>query len=187
MAPDATATPQSRGKRLVMITNHKWLCAALPALALAACAETTFQDTLGIGKSAPDETKVRTVQPLSVPPDLQLRPPSGASSRVANADDTGASANTGALAAPPTQAAPARALNRAAQPPAAPNGPGADKPSGDFYDIYRKHGISLYDENGKRKSITKLNTELGKKLKEERRRKNPRYGTIFNIDSIWKE
>ncbi len=170
-----------------MIMNRKWLCATLPALALAACAETTFQDTLGIGKSAPDETKVRTVQPLSVPPDLQLRPPSGAA-RVADTAPTANTAATTALAAPPAQADSTRITSRAApratQPPA---GAAAGESSGDFYDIYRKHGISLYDENGKRKSITKLNTELGKKLKEERRRKNPRYGTIFNIDSIWKE
>ncbi len=169
-----------------MTGKCKWLLAALPAMVLSACAETTFQDTLGIGKSAPDETKVRTVQPLAVPPDLQLSPPSGASSRMAGANTYANDTQSDALAAPPTQGAPTRvASNIPAANTSTP--PKADGPSGDFYDIYRKHGISLYDENGKRKSITKLNMELGKKLKEERRKKNSRYGTIFNINSIWKK
>ena len=173
-----------------MSRKYTWLLALLPGLWLSACAETSFQDTLGIGKSAPDETKVRTVQPLAVPPDLELRPPSGAASRMAaaNAADNAGAKGSDALATPPAQAAPAHIASPAVPPsPATPDAAKADKPSGDFYDIYRKHGISIYDENGKRKSITRLNMELGKKLKEERRRKNPRYGTIFNIESIWKD
>jgi hypothetical protein len=43
---------------------------------VAGCSETGFQDFIGAGKYAPDETQVSAGQPLSVPPDLQLRPPS---------------------------------------------------------------------------------------------------------------
>ena len=179
-----------------MTRKHTWLLALVPGLWLSACAETSFQDTLGIGKSAPDETKVQTVQPLAVPPDLALRPPSGAASRTAaaNADGDSGVENSRTLAVPPARdASPAQATptpvatRTAAASSATPKEAKADKPSGDFYDIYRKHGISIYDENGKRKSIAQLNMELGRKLKEERRRKNPRYGTIFNIESIWKD
>ena len=51
------------------------------ALAVSACAETTMQDMLGVGKSAvPDASQVTVSQNLSMPPDLQLRaPPDGPS------------------------------------------------------------------------------------------------------------
>ena len=168
-----------------------WIIIALPCLLLqGGCAETTFQDMLGIGKSAPDETKVRTVQPLSVPPDLDLRPPLPGNAKHAGNGEAGAGSS--ALSAPPAVDAPV-------------NGPRGDAGTGNsgqtqhgtasaatagtegnFYDIYRKHGISIYGPDGKRKKISQLNRELAEQLKEERRRKNPRSGTIFNIDSLWK-
>ena len=152
---------------------------ALPCLLLlAGCAETTFQDTLGIGKSAPDETKVRTVQPLSVPPDLDLRPPAPGN---ASQDKAAASATAGttALAAPPAQEAPATGL-AASKTPAARSGGDNRAPRGDFYDIYRKYGIEIYRPDGKRKPISQLNRELAERIREEKRRQNPNYGTIFN-------
>ena len=161
--------------------NRKLILAiALPCLALAACSETAFQNTLGIGKSAPDETKVRTVQPLSVPPDLELRPPS--STNVASANGAGRPADSG-LAMPPASGSPAPGApaTTAASTPA----PGQKAESG-FYDIYRKHGIAIYRPDGTRKKIAELNRELAEKLKEEKRRKNPNYGTIFNMGSVWK-
>lgn len=159
---------------------------ALPCLLLlAGCAETTFQDTLGIGKSAPDETKVRTVQPLSVPPDLDLRPPApGSDTAMAEA---GSVNNPSALAAPPdAKTAASTPASGAASIPAARTASAGRKPRGDFYDVYRKHGIEIYRADGKRKPISQLNRELAQKLKEQRRKQNPRYGTIFNIDSLWK-
>jgi hypothetical protein len=164
------------------MTAHrsKLAIAALPCLLLlAGCAETTFQDTLGIGKSAPDETKVRTVQPLSVPPDLSLRPPAPGESERTMA---GASTESpGALASPPDAEAPARAApGNIAQGATTAGAAGGHDAEGNFYDIYRKHGISIYGPDGKRKRISQLNRELAAKIKEEKRRKNPRYGTIFN-------
>ncbi len=157
--------------------RSRFVIAALPCLLLlAGCAETTFEDTLGIGKSAPDESKVRTVQPLSVPPDLDLRPPAPGS--VAQAGDGNTSGGSGALAAPPAGDAPAMA---SAGPTTSGSATGpAPAAEGSFYDIYRKHGISIYGPDGKRKKISQLNRELAEKIKEEKRRKNPNYGTIFN-------
>ncbi len=42
---------------------------------LAACSGSTVKDTLGIGRSAPDEFRVVSRPPLSVPPQFNLRPP----------------------------------------------------------------------------------------------------------------
>ncbi len=49
------------------------LCAA--ALALAGCASGEVRDTLGLTRAAPDEFKVVSRPPLSVPPDFTLRAP----------------------------------------------------------------------------------------------------------------
>ncbi|MBL8895921.1 MAG: DUF3035 domain-containing protein, partial [Rhizobiales bacterium] len=46
-------------------------------LVLGACTETQFADTLGVGKTAPDESQIRVNQALSMPPDLRLKQPTG--------------------------------------------------------------------------------------------------------------
>ena len=167
-----------------MTTKRKWLVSTLPPLALllAGCAETTFQDTLGIGKSAPDETRVRTVQPLSVPPDLELRPPAAGTKQAATDAPATTAAAGDALGAPPADGAPRVAARK---PSITPQAPASTESS--FYDIYRKYGISLYKPDGTRKRIAELNRELAEKRKQEIRKKNPRYGSIFNIDSLWKD
>jgi len=48
---------------------------ALLALSLAACGGNSIRDTLGYGKSAPDEFTIVTKAPLVMPPDFSLRPP----------------------------------------------------------------------------------------------------------------
>ncbi|NBO19129.1 MAG: DUF3035 domain-containing protein [Proteobacteria bacterium] len=45
------------------------------ALALSGCSSTTVKDTLGLYRSAPDEYRVVSRPPLSVPPQFGLRPP----------------------------------------------------------------------------------------------------------------
>ena len=45
-------------------------------LALTACSSNTVKDTLGLGRAAPDEFRVVSRPPLSVPPQFSLRPPS---------------------------------------------------------------------------------------------------------------
>ncbi|ABS61912.1 conserved hypothetical protein [Parvibaculum lavamentivorans DS-1] len=50
------------------------LFAAL-SVSLAACGGESLRDTLGYGKSAPDEFAIVTKAPLVIPPDYSLRPP----------------------------------------------------------------------------------------------------------------
>ena len=52
---------------------------ALSALSLSACGSSTVKDTLGLTRSAPDEFRVVSRPPLSVPPQFTLRPPSNGS------------------------------------------------------------------------------------------------------------
>ena len=51
---------------------------ALSAMALSACSSNTVKDTLGLNRSAPDEFRVVSRPPLSVPPEFTLRPPDSA-------------------------------------------------------------------------------------------------------------
>lgn len=48
---------------------------AVLSLSLAACGGESLSDTLGYGKSAPDEFAIVTKAPLVIPPDYSLRPP----------------------------------------------------------------------------------------------------------------
>lgn len=48
---------------------------AILSLSLAACGGESLSDTLGYGKSAPDEFAIVTKAPLVIPPDYSLRPP----------------------------------------------------------------------------------------------------------------
>ncbi len=162
------------------------------AAALAACSETAFMDTLGIGKSVPNEKLVATNPPLSVPPDLRLPPPGQGA---ANADVVGTASAGSAqtLAAPPADAtaaaygpdAMATEQTRAAR--ATKTAAATPERKNDVYDdIFARYGISRYHPDGREKTIAELNRELAEKIKEEKRRKNPNYGTIFNIGSLFK-
>lgn len=54
----------------------KRLCLALLVpFALAACDNSSVRDTLGLSRKAPDEFRVVSRPPLSVPPEFNLRPP----------------------------------------------------------------------------------------------------------------
>lgn len=44
-------------------------------LAIAGCSGGSFREAVGIAKSPPDESKVRVVEPLSLPPDISLPAP----------------------------------------------------------------------------------------------------------------
>lgn len=48
---------------------------AASLLLVAACSDTTVKETLGLDKRAPDEFRVVSRPPLSVPPQFDLRPP----------------------------------------------------------------------------------------------------------------
>ena len=154
------------------------------AIAVAGCSETKMQDMLGAGKSAtPDETQVRTNRNLAMPPDLNLRPPSG---EVAAEDGQ---LNTVA-AAPPAQPAMDQAEPEPAPKPvktASANPPPAEGAEPPKQDVYEKYGISKIGPDGKPKSENELYKELHAAQLAEKRKANPNYGTIWNMGNVFKD
>lgn len=151
------------------------------ALAVAGCSETKMQDLLGSGKDAtPDEAQVRVNRNLSMPPDLNLRPPTGET-----AED--GQPNTVATAPPPAaepmeqaQPAPQPVRTAAATPPAK----GQEEPQ---QDVYEKYGISKVGPDGKAKTESQLYKELHAAQLAEKRKANPSYGTIWNMGNVFKD
>jgi hypothetical protein len=155
---------------------------------VAGCSETGFQDLIGAGKYTPDETQVTVNQPLSAPPDLQLRPPSNEQPQsVASVPQAGQPA-TDTLQQPQDVA-----LSPSTE-PAAPQAPtqlqpeaqqqaDADQPQ----DIYARHGVSRHHPDGREKTQIELNEEMRQKRDEAMRQKDPNYGTIWNLGSIWSD
>lgn len=149
------------------------------ALAVAGCSETKMQDLLGSGKSAtPDEAQVRINRNLSMPPDLNLRPPTGET-----AED--GQPNSVATAPPPAepteqaQPAPQPVRTAAATPPAQGEEPKQD--------VYEKYGISKVGPDGKAKTENQLFKELHAAQLAEKRKANPNYGTIWNMGNVFKD
>jgi hypothetical protein len=152
------------------------------ALAVAGCSETKLQDLLGSGKDAtPDEREVRVNRTLAMPPDLNLRPPSGETTedgqpnQVANIQPPAQPAMDNAQ--PSTQ--PMQTAS--AQPPAAQ---GAQPPK---QDVYERYGISKVGPDGKPKSQSQLYRELHDAQLAEKRKANPNYGTVWNMGNIFKD
>lgn len=58
-----------------MLSRMKYTASIACLFLLAACGSGDVRDTLGLDKSAPDEFKVVSRPPLSVPPEFDLRPP----------------------------------------------------------------------------------------------------------------
>jgi len=67
-------TIEAKVSRIAGWSAKAGLFAAL-SLSLAACGGESLSDTLGYGKSAPDEFAIVTKAPLVIPPDYSLRPP----------------------------------------------------------------------------------------------------------------
>lgn len=135
---------------------------------LTGCAGGGLFDVAGYGKSmAPNETAVRSGQNLAMPPDLQLRAPSGpvTESYVPN---------TGTGGDPAT--APAAPQTLAAATPAQPAG-----------DVYDRNGISKFHPDGTPKTDAELQAELKALYIAKKRQQNPNYGTIFNIGNVFKD
>lgn len=187
-------------------------CLGALALPLAACGETAFQDLMDVGKYSPDESKVARGQALTVPPDLQLRPPGSAAAAAApqpapqavpgqplatTAPQYGAAPTTPAQPTPynaATATAPAQSAATAPRPitPTQPGTattaattPGAAPAQPD--DVYARYGISRTNPDGTKKTQSQLNAELRKVALARKRQKNPNYGTIFNMGNIWRD
>ena len=149
-------------KRIVFIIS---IVAA--GTALTGCAGGGLLDVAGYGKSmAPQEAAVRSGQNLAMPPDLQLRAPSGPITEdyVPNKAPAGSE---------PASAAP---QDMAAANPVQPEG-----------DVYERNGISKVRPDGTPKTDQELQAELKALYLAKKRQKNPSYGTIFNIGNIFKD
>lgn len=150
---------------------------------VAGCSETGFQDVIGAGKYTPDETQVSVNEPLAVPPDLSLRPPSNEEPRqVAKLPqpDQPAAADLQQpqdIAQAP-QSDPAAPQAQPAQQQVAANEP---------QDVYARWGVSRHHPDGTEKSQIELNEEMREKREEMERQKDPNYGTIWNLGSIWSD
>ena len=184
---------------------------ALVSVMLAGCSETNFQDWFGAGKYIPDESLVHQGQVLAAPPDLQLRPPGDGQKpdqRVAQAPqpvDTAPpppyqqSAQSNAplyepqkAYQPAPQQQPVYQQQQAYQPPQPQQVPQAQQPQQPQQlqpqaanDPYAKWGVSRYKADGTKKTRTELDEEMRQKRLEYERQKNPNYGTIFNLGSVW--
>jgi hypothetical protein len=163
---------------------------------VAGCSETGFQDVIGAGKYTPDETQVSVNQPLSVPPDLQLRPPSDkepqhtaslpqdaqqpASGTLQQPQDLGLSPDAEATAAPAQPSGQPQQLQQ-------PQQPQQQATVGDPQDAYARAGVSRYHPDGREKTQIELNEEMREKKVEAERQKDPNYGTIWNLGSVWSD
>ncbi len=184
-------------------------CAAV-AVGLSACAETNLQNTFGVGKNIPDASEVPTNQALTMPPDLQLRPPGSQPAPSAQAAVPGAvipespsaydgpqagqplaleTAQEGGLEPEPAPVSVAEPSEASQYPEtaAANINPPAAEPARPAGDIYERYGISKVNPDGTPKSPGQLREELRQKQIAENRAKNPSYGTIFNMGSIWSD
>ena len=166
------------------------------SIVLAGCSETGFQDVFDSGKFSPDETKVRANQPLTTPPDLQLRPPSGAGAPppgqvVTNQPPVNTAPpqyTTQAPAYQPQQ--PAYTAPQQTQPVYTPPTQQAavlQQQPAVSNDPYVRYGISKTRPDGTPKTQGELIEELRRKKLAREKAKNPNYGTIFNMGSIWKD
>ncbi len=165
-------------------------------LAVAACGETKFLDTVGMGKNAPDESQVRRNSNLALPPDLQLRQPSNAPDpsipnttvsslpqplpEASTGEVTGSSDPAQAASAQPPAGGVAPDPLAAAQPAAQPAATGNPREN-----AFVKYGISKTHPDGKPKTEQELNAELLAAIKAEKRRQDPKYGTIWNIGDLF--
>jgi hypothetical protein len=154
----------------------------MAALAVAGCSETKMQDLLGSGKDAtPDETQVRVNRNLAMPPDLNLRPPSGEVAEYGEPNKVASAPPPAQPAADPAQPAPAPMQTASATPPAAS---AAQPPE---QDVYEKYGISKTGPDGKPKTESQLYKELRDAQIAEKRKANPNYGTIWNMGNVFKD
>ena len=148
----------------------KFLAILAFPLLLSACTETKFLDTIGAGKSSPDETVIQPNRQLSMPPDLNLPAPADADMNIA-------------VSAPmaPAATAPATAQDTS------PIVPGTNMTFDQQQDqLYAKYGVSKLKADGTAKTFDELQAELRKAVEAEKKAANPKYGTIWNIGELFK-
>ena len=154
--------------------------------ALAGCSETSFKDSFDLGKVSPDESKVQINRQLTIPPDLQLRPPSGAApqQQVAATVPPVSTQPPQYGAVPQYGTAQPQPQQQAYIPPAnvPPAQPVVRRP-----DVYSRNGISRTRADGTPKTQNELIDELRALKKKQQQATNPNYGTVFNLPKVWSD
>ena len=153
----------------------KSLVVLLP-FALVACTETQFLNTLGAGKTSPDEQVVASNQPLIMPPDLSLRPPQPGEVQTQAAPAPAPAQTQAAPLDPALNQAPAPLQQQAALNPNQPS-----NPLQELDQAYIKYGISKFRPDGSPKTTEELQKELNAAIIAEKKKNNPNYGTIWNL------
>ena len=136
-------------------------------LLLSGCGTSVSRIMGGGDPSAEPEVQARANPDLSIPPDLQLRPPGSAPAASSPLYD----------ATPQQQSAPTEDYSRVATAP-------APVPQGD---IYERNGISKVHPDGTPKTDAELKAELKKLYLDKKKRADPKYGTVFNIGNIFRD
>ncbi|MGI9374078.1 MAG: hypothetical protein ACR2OJ_16445 [Hyphomicrobiales bacterium] len=185
-----------------MLSNFKILIVSSVALGIAGCSSTgdSLNDMMGLSKDVPDESQVRTNQALAMPPDLQLRAPSG---EVTETGQPNPYAQTGTVqppaTTPPQTAYPAepdynapvqnqqvattqqQVATTQQQVAAAPQQVQPNQAA----DVYAQHGISRYNPDGTEKDQGQLTKELRAAIQAKKRTQNKNYGTVFNVGELF--
>ncbi len=122
---------------------------------------------------------------LTLPPDLRLPPPG----TTAPAPDPGAMNSQAALAAPapPPPAAATAPAQVAIAPAQVATAPASSANPNDPDSMYTQAGIPVYKADGTRKTDAELRKELQEYYIAQKKAKNPKYGTVFNIGNIFKD
>lgn len=145
--------------------NYRSLALLAACLGLGAC---SGGSGLLDSKALTPQGQIATNNPLSLPPDLQLPAP-------------GTAATAAAYQSPAVStqlAPPAKSTSLYGGTAATP------APDGDVFD---QNGISKYRPDGTLKTAAELNKELSAVYMARKKAKNPNYGTIGNIGSIFSD
>jgi hypothetical protein len=121
----------------------------------------------GNDRAAPTaQPQIAVNNELAMPPDLALASPGtrAPASRAAAVDDLDLPLDDAPVAATPRPLAPAASQ-----------------------DPYEKYGISKLNPDGTKKEEGKLREELRQAVLAEKRKKNPKHGTIFNVGELFQD
>ncbi|MEI7598747.1 MAG: hypothetical protein WCJ41_05425 [Aestuariivirga sp.] len=154
----------------------------LTALSLAGCSNSMRGY---LEKEMPNES-LNARQDLTMPPDLRLPPPGTTTAPPDPGVGSAPAAQTASLTAPPTAPAPVYAAPKTAA-PAVKTAAVTTQPADGKDAIYTNAGISVYNPDGTRKTDQQLREELQAYYINQKKTKNPNYGTFMNVGNIFKD
>ena len=133
-----------------------------PALLLAGCSTGLLGGKSGVQQAS----NVPTGNSLTMPPDLQLRPPG----------QTTQAYQPNPAPAPQLASTDSDIYGGGAAAPAAPQG-----------DIFAQYGISRTKPDGTPKKDWEMKAELKVAIRKKKQQTNPGYGTVFNVGGLFQD